>query len=96
MYSKSSPNCEVDLTLQLILLVISITSEQLERAVTCEHCDVDAYYKLTIEYFNDCEILTTYLCIKCVKIESKKVVDDFPSIRSLRVEPIIHPAILII
>ena len=37
-----------------------------------------------------------YLFIKCVKIESKKVVDDFPSIESLKVEPIIHPAILAI
>jgi hypothetical protein len=35
-----------------------------------------------------------YLCIKCVKIESKKAVDDIPAIRSLKVEPIIHPSIL--
>lgn len=39
-------------------------------------------------------MLTKYLCIKCVKIESKKDVDDFPAIRSLKVEPIAHPAIL--
>ena len=70
--------------------------KQLERTTTCEHCHVDAYYELNIEYFNDSGMLTMYLCIKCVKIESKKVVDDFPSIRSLKVEPIIHPTILAI
>ena len=66
----------------------------MQRILTCEHCDVDAYYKLTTEYFNDSEIMSTYLCIKCVKTESKKVVDDFPATRSLKVEPIIHPVTL--
>ena len=66
----------------------------MERILTCKHCNVDAYYKLATEYFNDSEMLTKYLCIKCVKIETKKVVDDFPAIRSLKVEPMMHPAIL--
>ena len=66
----------------------------MERTITCKHCHVDAYYKLAIEYFNDSEMLTMYLCIKCVKIESKKAVDDIPAIRSLKVDPIIHPSIL--
>lgn len=66
----------------------------MERTVTCKHCNVDAYYKLTIEYFNDSEVLTKYLCIKCVKIESKKAIDDIPAIKSLKVEPILHTAIL--
>jgi hypothetical protein len=51
---------------------------------------------MTTEYFNDSKVLAKYLCIKCVKIESKKVVDDFPTVRSLKVEPIIHPGILTI
>jgi hypothetical protein len=46
------------------------------------------------EYFNDFEILAMYICIKCIKIESKKVVDDFPAIRSLKVESIIHTTLL--
>jgi hypothetical protein len=72
------------------------SSKQLERTVACKHCDMDAYYKLTIEYFNESEVLAKYLCVKCVKIESKKVIDDFPSVKSLKVEPIIHPTILTI
>ena len=68
----------------------------LERVLKCEQCDVDAYYKLSSEYFNDSEISTMYLCIKCVKTESKKVVDDFPATRSLKVEPILQHTILTI
>jgi hypothetical protein len=64
------------------------------RTITCKRYHVDAYYKLAIEYFNDFEILATYICIKCIKIESKKVVDDFPAIRSLKVESIIHTTLL--
>jgi hypothetical protein len=59
----------------------------------CEHCDVDPYYKLTFEDFNDTEIFSVDLCIKCVKIESKKLIDDFPAIKSLRIEPI-YPVIV--
>lgn len=66
----------------------------MERIFKCKHCNANAYYKLNTEYFNDPEMLTTYLCIKCVKIEGKKAVDDFPAVRSLKVEPIIYPAIL--
>jgi hypothetical protein len=60
----------------------------------CEHCDVYAYYKLSIEYFNDGEMMTMYLCIKCIKTESKKAADDFPAVKSLKVEPIIAAAIV--
>jgi hypothetical protein len=66
----------------------------LERLLKCEHCHVDAYYKVAIEYFNDSETQTMYLCIKCIRTESKKIIDDFPAIRSLKVEPIIYPTIL--
>ena len=45
--------------------------------IRCEHCDVDAYYSLTIEDFNDTESVCTSLCIKCVKMEMKKVIDVF-------------------
>ena len=54
---------------------------------------MDAYYKLDVEYFYS-ENMKMYLCIKCVRTESKKLIDDFPAIRSLKVEPIIHPTIL--
>jgi len=75
---------------------LSCIQSKSQRVLKCEHCDVDAYYKLTIEYFNDSENPVTYVCIKCVRMETKKVVDDFPAIRSLKVEPILHPTILTI
>jgi hypothetical protein len=59
----------------------------------CEHCDVDAYYKLTIEDFNDTESVCTSLCIKCVKMEMKKVIESFPAVKSLKLEPILSPLI---
>ncbi|WP_162478062.1 hypothetical protein [Nitrososphaera sp. AFS] len=65
----------------------------MERVSKCEHCDVDAYYKLDVEYFYS-ENMTVYLCIKCVRTETKKLSDDFPAIRLVKVEPIIHPTIL--
>jgi hypothetical protein len=58
---------------------------------TCEHCDVDAYYDLTIEDFNDAESVCSSLCMKCVKIEMKRIIDMFPAVKSLKIEPIIHP-----
>jgi hypothetical protein len=57
----------------------------------CEHCDVDAYYKLTIEDLNDPESVSSSLWTKCVKIEMKKIIDRFPAVKSLKIEPIIHP-----
>ena len=53
--------------------------------------DVDAYYNLTIEDFNDSESLSNSLCIKCVKMEMKKIIDRFPAVKSLKIEPILHP-----
>jgi len=60
----------------------------------CKHCDVDAYYRLTIEDFNKADSYDVDLCIKCIKSEGKKVIDDFPSIKSLRIEPLfsVHSA----
>lgn len=57
----------------------------------CEHCDVDAYYRLTIEDFNYSESVSSSLCMKCVRIEIKKVIDRFPAVKSLKIEPITHP-----
>ncbi len=59
--------------------------------IRCEHCDVDAYYNMSIEDFNDSESVCNSLCMKCVKIEMRKIIDSFPAIKSLMVEPIIHP-----
>ena len=61
--------------------------------IRCEHCDVDAYYSLTIEGFNDTESVCTSLCIKCVKIGMKKIIDNFPAVKSLKIEPILNPLI---
>ena len=58
------------------------------RIVKCEHCDVDAYYRLTIEDFNSAEAYSVDLCIKCVRIEALKAIEDFPATRSLRIEPL--------
>ena len=59
--------------------------------VMCEHCDVDAYYNMTIEDFNDAQSVSTNLCVKCVKMEMKKIIDNFPAVKSLKIEPTLHP-----
>ena len=59
-----------------------------KHMIKCEHCDVDAYYRLTIEDFNSAEADRADLCIKCIKIESLKAIGDFPAIKSLKVEPL--------
>ena len=56
--------------------------------IKCEHCDVDAYYRLSIEDFNSAEVHTTDLCIKCIKIEALKAIGDFPAIKFLKIEPL--------
>jgi hypothetical protein len=57
--------------------------------IQCVHCDVDAYYRLTIEDFNKADSYSLDLCIKCIKIEAKKIIDDIPSIKSLKIEPVL-------
>lgn len=54
----------------------------------CEHCDVEAYYRFTIEDFNTADLCSADLCIKCIKAEALKVICDFPAIKSLRIEPL--------
>jgi hypothetical protein len=61
---------------------------RLKIVTRCEHCDVDAYYRLTIEDFNNTDSYNLDLCIKCVRREDNKVIEYFPSIKSLRIEPI--------
>ena len=63
----------------------------LKCMIRCEHCDVDAYYNLSIEDFNDAESVCSNLCMKCVKIEMNNIIDRFPAVKSLKIEPIIHP-----
>jgi hypothetical protein len=53
----------------------------------CKHCDVDAYYTLSIEDFNSDDISVIDLCLKCAKKELTKIIDDFPSIKALKMEP---------
>ena len=57
----------------------------------CGHCNVDAYYNLPIGDFNYAQSVHTNLCVKCVKIEMKKIIDSFPAIKSLKIEPALHP-----
>ena len=59
-----------------------------KHMIKCEHCDVDAYYRLTIEDFNSAEVDRADLCIKCIKIEALKAIGDIPAIKSLKVEPL--------
>jgi hypothetical protein len=56
--------------------------------VKCEHCDVDAYYRLTIEDFNSAEVYSADLCLKCIKIEALKAIEEFPATRFLKIEPL--------
>ena len=41
--------------------------------IRCEHCDVDAYYRLTIEDFDSAEVYSADLCIKCIRTESQRL-----------------------
>jgi hypothetical protein len=59
----------------------------------CKHCDVNAYYKVTIEDFNISEPWCLDLCIKCIKDEIKKIVENFPAIKSLKIEPLLPSVI---
>jgi 5S rRNA maturation endonuclease (ribonuclease M5) len=53
----------------------------------CKHCDVDAYYTLSIEDFNSDDISVIELCLKCAKKELTKIIDDFPSVKAFKMEP---------
>ena len=53
----------------------------------CKHCDVDAYYTISMEDFNSDGISVIELCLKCAKKELTKIIDDFPSIKAFKMEP---------
>ena len=57
--------------------------------IRCKHCDVDAYYRLTIEDFNSAEVYSADICIKCIRIEATKAIGDFPATKSLKIEPLL-------
>ena len=61
--------------------------------IRCEHCNVNAYYNLTIEDFNNADSVCTSLYMKCVKMEMKRIIDSFPAVKSLKIEPILSPLI---
>ena len=44
--------------------------------------------RLTIENFNSADIHTADLCLKCIKVEASKAIEDFPAIKSLKIEPL--------
>ena len=57
--------------------------------IKCEHCSVEAHYRLSIEDFNSAAVYSADLCIKCIKIEESKTVGDFPVTKSLKIEPLL-------
>jgi hypothetical protein len=54
--------------------------------IKCEHCDVDANYKLSIGDLNSTEVYSADLCIKCIEIEESKAVGNFPVTKSFKIE----------
>jgi hypothetical protein len=54
----------------------------------CRHCNVDAYYTISIEDFNSDDLSVIELCLKCAKKELMKIIDDFPSIKAFKMEPV--------
>lgn len=59
------------------------------QMIKCEHCDVKAHYRLSIEDFNSAQVYSANLCINCITIEESKIADDFLVTKSLRIEPLI-------
>ena len=57
--------------------------------IKCEHCDLDAHYRLSIEDFNSAEVYSADLCIKCIEIEESKTVGNFPVTKSFKIEPVL-------
>lgn len=53
----------------------------------CKHCDVDAYYTLSVEDFNSDDLSVIELCLKCAKKELTKIIDDLLSVKAFKMEP---------
>jgi hypothetical protein len=75
-------------TIQKVIIMV-IVMMIVMMIMKCAHCDVDAYYRLTVEDFNQSGPYKVDLCIKCIKTETKKIIEEFPAIKSLKVEPVL-------
>jgi hypothetical protein len=56
--------------------------------INCEHCDVEAYYRISIEDFNSVDSYNADLCTKCVRTEALRAIRDLPATKSLKIEPL--------
>jgi hypothetical protein len=59
------------------------------QMIKCEHCDVKAHYRLSIQDFNSAQVYSANLCINCITIEESKIAGDFLVTKSLKIEPLI-------
>jgi hypothetical protein len=59
------------------------------QMIKCEHCDLKAHYRLSIEDFNSAQVHSADLCIDCITIEESKIAGDFLVTKSLKIEPIL-------
>jgi hypothetical protein len=57
--------------------------------IKCEHCDLEAHYRLSIEDFNSAEVYSADLCIRCIEIEESMTVGNFPVTKSFKIEPLV-------
>ena len=56
--------------------------------IKCKHCDVDAYYRISIEDFNSVDSYSADLCLKCIRAEALRAIRDLPTTKSLKIEPL--------
>jgi hypothetical protein len=56
--------------------------------INCKHCDVDAYYRISIEDFNSVDSYSADLCLKCIRVEALRAIGDLPTTKSLKIEPL--------
>jgi hypothetical protein len=58
--------------------------------INCKHCDVDAYYRISIEDFNSVDSYSADLCLKCIRAEALRAIRDLPTTKSLKIEPLFY------
>ena len=63
-----------------------VAEEENARSVV-DLLDVASLYILMD--FNSAEVYSADLCIKCIRIEAAKAIDDFPATKSLKIEPLL-------
>ena len=56
--------------------------------INCKHCDVDAYYRIFIEDFNNVDSYSADLCLKCIRAEASRAIRDLPTTKSIKIEPL--------